>query len=95
VLLIVVFLAGAALGVRCRFIVLIPGGAMAVMASFADGVSRSHGIWHALLEAIAALAALQIGYLAGFVARCLTADRGPQIEKGWKEASPSVTEPTR
>jgi hypothetical protein len=62
-------LAGLVLGHRFRVLVLLPAIALALLGAVGAGTAHADGIWWTALMAAAAVAALQIGYLIGLVAR--------------------------
>jgi len=64
-------LAGAALGLRFRFLVLLPTTGFALAAIIVGGVVLRGGLTHIVLVAVLAIAGLQVGFLAGFVIRYL------------------------
>jgi len=62
-------LAGAVLGLRFRFLVLVPAIGLAVLTVVVGGVARADGTWAIVGAAAAVATVLQIGYLAGTVTR--------------------------
>ena len=60
-----IMLIGAMLGLRFKIYVLVPATSLSVLAIFSAGIAHSDGYWSILLTATFAMAALQIGYLAG------------------------------
>ena len=60
-----VTLIGATLGLRFKVFVLLPATFLSVLAIVSAGIAHSDGYRSILLTAIFAIAALQIGYLAG------------------------------
>jgi hypothetical protein len=68
-------LAGAALGLRFRILVLLPITGLALAAIIASGVVLRGGLTHIVLVAVLTIAGLQVGFLAGVVIRYLIATR--------------------
>jgi hypothetical protein len=84
-------LAGLLLGQRFRVLVLVPAMTLALLAAVGSGVARADGLWWTALMAVAAGAALQIGYLTGLVIRNI-----PVIGRAGRTAtSPSGSAPAR
>jgi hypothetical protein len=68
-------LAGAALGLKFRLLILLPTSSFVLAAIIAGGVVLRVGLTHIVLEAVLAIAGLQVGFLAGVVIRYLIATR--------------------
>lgn len=67
-------LIGAALGQRFKVVVLLPAGAMALLAAVRTGVAEAQTVWEIILLAAAAATCLQIGYFVGiYIRHALTA----------------------
>ena len=57
--------AGIALGQRFKILILVPVMSLALVGTIAAGIARADNVWSIALMAIAAVTALQIGYLIG------------------------------
>ena len=60
-------LIGAMLGMRFKILILLPATVIGSSATLGVGVAHSAGFWSILLAMVLAIAALQVGYLAGTV----------------------------
>jgi hypothetical protein len=72
-LLLLAILVGAVLGMRFRVLVLIPAIGLTVATILAAGMIRGESVASFAITAILAGSGLQIGYLAGAIARYATA----------------------
>lgn len=70
-LAIVTILVGAVLGLRFKFLILLPITGVFVAAIVAEAVARSDSAGHVALAAVLVMVGLQVGYLAGVATRCL------------------------
>jgi hypothetical protein len=66
-LIVSVFLIGAALGVRFKVLILIPAIGLAFIAILAGGIARSDSASAILIAFVLASICLQIGYFCGIV----------------------------
>jgi hypothetical protein len=64
-LVVISFVAGIALGQWFRVLILVPAMSTVLVGTIAAGIARADDVWSIALVAIAAVAALQIGYLIG------------------------------
>jgi hypothetical protein len=69
-LAILAILVGTALGMRFKVLILLPATVIGLASIIAGGVARGDGLT-ILLEAMLAIAGLQVGYLAGVTIRYL------------------------
>jgi len=68
-------LIGAVLGMRFKILILLPATVIGSSATLGVGVAHSDGFWSILLAMVLAIAALQVGYLAGTVVIALQSRR--------------------
>jgi hypothetical protein len=64
-LVLISFAAGIALAQWLRVLILVPAMSTVLVGTIAAGIARTDDVWSIALVAIAAVAALQIGYLIG------------------------------
>lgn len=69
ILVLITFLGGAVLGQRCKVLMLLPAIACVLPVAIGVGVAQSGNLWPTLMTVVAAIASLQIGYLAGMGVR--------------------------
>jgi hypothetical protein len=83
ILVLITFLGGAVLGQRCKVLMLLPAIACVLPVAIGVGVAQSGNLWPTLMTVVAAIASLQIGYLAGMggslCARGRTSPRASQV----------------
>ena len=63
----IILLIGAMLGMRFNVLVLLPATVLISAATLSAGIAYYNSPWSTLIIAVLAIAALQIGYLAGSV----------------------------
>jgi len=77
-------LAGAALGMRFKVLVLVPAIFLALLAILAGGISASASFSFVALAMVIAATCLQLGYLLGVGARyAMAAARAGRIQRIW------------
>jgi hypothetical protein len=64
-------LAGIALGLRYRVVILVPAVALIVIFAIVIGVARGDDFWSITLAIVAAGTAVQVGYLVGITIRAI------------------------
>lgn len=64
-------LAGIALGLRYRVVILVPAVASIVIFAIVIGVARGDDLWSITLAIVAAATAVQVGYLVGIAIRAI------------------------
>ncbi len=73
ILALISLLAGAALGLRFKVLVLVPAIALTLLMAAGTGLGGGDSLWTVLLMAAAAGASLQIGYFGGAIIRYVMA----------------------
>ncbi len=64
-LAVISLLVGMVLGRRFKVLVLVPAIALTLMLTIGTGIVRADALWAIVATAVATIASLQIGYLAG------------------------------
>lgn len=67
--------AGAALGARFKYPILLPSGILIVVAVCAFDIAHGNSFWTILWNVVVSLAALEIGYLGGAIISFVVANR--------------------
>jgi len=67
--ILLVFLAGAVLGLRFKVLALVPAMGLAIIAIAATGMARGYGVPAILIAAVLGLICVQIGYIGGLLTR--------------------------
>jgi hypothetical protein len=62
-------LAGAALGLRFKVLILVPAVSLAMLFAVIVGVARGDMFWSIAIAMILVVTAIQVGYLAGMLIR--------------------------
>jgi len=65
ILALISLLAGVVLGLRFKVLVVVPASTATLLVAVGIGLGRADSLWTIVLMAEAAVASLQIGYLAG------------------------------
>ena len=81
ILIVGVVLLGAVLGRFFRVWILVPTGAVTVLAALASSILHDAGIFGVLSECVVVLVGLQIGYVTGVFSRPLHHSEVKQCEK--------------
>ena len=68
----IVFLIGATLSLRFKFLILLPAIGLAVIGTGSVGIARGDSTGAVMLTIALTAAAIQIGYLSGLVTRVVT-----------------------
>jgi len=91
ILSLISLLAGAALGMRFKVLILVPAICLALLAILAVGISSSVSFSFIALAMVLAAACLQLGYLGGVGARyAMAAARAGRIQRIWHGRAASV-----
>jgi hypothetical protein len=72
----IVFLVGATLSLRFKFLILLPAIGLAVVGTAAVGIANGDSVGAVVLTIALTAAALQIGYVFGLVTRAVIASLG-------------------
>jgi hypothetical protein len=67
--IVIILLAGAALGLRFKVMILVPALALTALFAVTVGVSRGDQFWFIAVATILLGTAIQVGYLAGILFR--------------------------
>ena len=79
----IVFLIGATLSLRFKFLILLPAIGLAVIGTGSVGIAHGDSTGAVMLTIALTAAAIQIGYLSGLVTRTVIASFGvPEREAG-------------
>jgi hypothetical protein len=71
----ITFVAGIALGLRYRVVILLPVVVLAIIFALIGGIARGDPVWSIVLAAAISATAVQLGYLAGILLERLIAAR--------------------
>jgi len=77
-------LAGIALGLRYKVMVLIPAMIFAMMFAITVGIARADHFWSMILAMVIVGTAVQLGYLAGIAIRAAFESIFSAVIKSWK-----------
>ena len=72
----IVFLIGATLSLRFKFLILLPAIGLAVVGTAGVRIAHGDGVGAVMLTIASTAAALQVGYLFGLVTRAVIASLG-------------------
>jgi hypothetical protein len=79
-LTIISILAGIALGLRYKVVILVPAVTLAIIFAMIVGIARADHVWSIILAMVALGTAVQLGYLAGTAIRAAVGSiRAPAI----------------
>ena len=92
-LVIISTLTGVLLGLRYKVLILFPTITLVAAVGLGVGIARGDGPWSFLIETIAAIVALQVGYLGGSAIRFIIAQSG--FLRGLFGPSPTAQNPAR
>jgi hypothetical protein len=85
-------LAGIALGLRYKVLMLMPAVTLATIFTIMVGVARADSFWSIVLTTVAVVTAFQLGYLAGIVIRAAIEEIFPP-RNGNGDSGPSLGMP--
>jgi hypothetical protein len=71
----ITFVAGIALGLRYRVVILLPVVVLVIIFALIVGIARGDPVWSIVLAAAISATAVQLGYLAGILLERLIAAR--------------------
>jgi hypothetical protein len=85
-IVIIHFLAGVALGLRFKVLILVPAVTLTMLFAAIVGVARGDMFWSIAIAMILLVTAIQVGYLAGILIRAKIerCERRSQCRKLWR-----------